>query len=505
MNIDIEHVLREIARRMDITKEMRAKAITAYTSVGEYLQSQNQGECVVDIHPQGSFNLGTVVRPRYENEEYDIDLVCLVNDAYGHKLAKDAKWLKARIGKNLKEHGVYGKKLDAEGKRCWTLQYGEFHMDVLPCRSLEDEYVDPGHTRIELTNRNEDGSYKYLLSDPAAYRQWFEDRMKVVLYEARCEAFAMDSAYGEIEKVPVYDVRTPLQMAIQLLKRHRDEFYANLPSVRQKRKPISMIITTLAAKAYNGEESLVEALKTILKDIANGIESDADGNPAVWNPVLESGTENFAEKWKADPEREREFNIWLCKARDDFAQMLSTERLSSAARIARRSMGGRLVESICMDSGVEIEDDTPQDYPIAVFNQRGLPELFQEWYRQKLTARENILGKVNIVGSYLRDGFEWGLPSNAAPLPKDRHLLFRIKSNVSGPYEVVWQVVNRGEEAERENGLRGGFDGGESGVDDKGPWRKERTAYQGTHYIVCYLMRGGVCIGKSPEFVVNIE
>ena len=277
MEMDIEHVLREIARRMDITKEMRAKAITAYTSVGEYLQNQNQGECVVDIHPQGSFNLGTVVRPRYENEEYDIDLVCLVNDAHGHKLAKDAKWLKARIGKNLKEHGVYGKKLDAEGKRCWTLQYDEFHMDVLPCRSFEDEYADPGHTRIELTNRNEDGSYKYLLSDPAAYRQWFEDRMSVVLYEARREAFAMDSAYGEIERVPVYAVRTPLQMAIQLLKRHRDEFYANLPSVRQKRKPISMIITTLAAKAYNGERSLVEALKTILKNIADGIERDADG------------------------------------------------------------------------------------------------------------------------------------------------------------------------------------------------------------------------------------
>ena len=505
MEMDIEHVLREIARRMDITKEMRAKAITAYTSVGEYLQNQNQGECVVDIHPQGSFNLGTVVRPRYENEEYDIDLVCLVNDAHGYKLAKDAKWLKARIGKNLKEHGVYGKKLDAEGKRCWTLQYDEFHMDILPCRSFEDEYADPGHTRIELTNRNEDGSYKYLLSDPAAYRQWFEDRMKVVLYEARCEAFAMDSAYGEIERVPVYDVRTPLQMAIQLLKRHRDEFYANLPSVRQKRKPISMIITTLAAKAYNGERSLVEALKTILKNIADGIERDADGNPAVWNPVLGSGVENFAEKWKDDPEREREFNIWLYKARDDFAQMLSMQKLSSAARVARRSMGGRLVESICMDSGVKIEDDTPQNYPIAVFNQGGLPKLFQEWYRQKLPAHEKILGKVNIVGFYLRNGFEWRLPSNAAPLPKNRDLLFRIKSNVPGPYEAMWQVVNRGEEAERADGLRGGFDGGKSGVDNRGPWHKEVTAYRGTHYIVCYLMRGGVCIGKSPEFVVNIE
>ena len=486
MNMDIEHVLREIARRMDITKEMRAKAITAYTSVGEYLQSQNQGECVVDIHPQGSFNLGTVVRPHYENEEYDIDLVCLVKDAQGHKLAKDAQWLKARIGKNLRDHGVYGKKLDKEGKRCWTLQYDEFHMDILPCRSFEEEYLDPDHTRIELTNRNEDGSYKYLLSDPAGYRHWFEKRMEVVLREARRIAFAKDASYGEIEKVPVYDVRTPLQMAIQLLKRHRDEFYANLSEARQKRKPISMIITTLAAKAYNGEDTLVGALTSILKDLANGIERDADGNPAVWNPVLEHCAENFAEKWKADPEREREFNIWLCKARDDFGKMLSEAKLSSAARVARGSMGVRLVEGICKDSGVEIDGEDVQNYPIAVFDQDGLPELFNKRYRQKLGGYELKKGNVNILGYYFQGGSWMWLPSNAMPLPKKRELKFRIKTNVQGSYRVLWQVVNRGDEAKNNDQLRGGLIDGSDDRDAKGYFHEEKTAYIGTHYLVCY-------------------
>ena len=45
----------------------------------------------------------------------------------------------------------------------------------------------------------------------------------------------------EIEDVPTYRVKTPLQMAIQLLKRHRDIYFQN----NNENAPISIIITTL--------------------------------------------------------------------------------------------------------------------------------------------------------------------------------------------------------------------------------------------------------------------
>lgn len=91
------------------------------------------------------------------------------------------------------------------------------------------------------------------------------------------------------------------------------------------------------------------------------------------------------------------------------------------------------------------------------------------------------------------------------PLPKKRELKFRIKTNVQGSYRVLWQVVNRGDEAKNNDQLRGGLIDGSDDRDAKGYFHEEKTAYIGTHYLVCYLMRGGVCIGKSPEFVVNIE
>ena len=54
MNIDVEYILRRIAEEMDITQSQREAAETAYKAVGTYLQNKEEGNLVVDIHPQGS-------------------------------------------------------------------------------------------------------------------------------------------------------------------------------------------------------------------------------------------------------------------------------------------------------------------------------------------------------------------------------------------------------------------------------------------------------------------
>lgn len=59
---------------------MREKAERSYRAVGQWL-----GDCDVNsdvkIMPQGSFYLGTVIRPVSDADEYDIDLVCLLKNA----------------------------------------------------------------------------------------------------------------------------------------------------------------------------------------------------------------------------------------------------------------------------------------------------------------------------------------------------------------------------------------------------------------------------------------
>ena len=76
----LDKYLFNIAENLDISATMREKAERSYRAVGEWL-----GDCdatsEVKIMPQGSFYLGTVIRPVSDADEYDIDLVCLLKNA----------------------------------------------------------------------------------------------------------------------------------------------------------------------------------------------------------------------------------------------------------------------------------------------------------------------------------------------------------------------------------------------------------------------------------------
>jgi hypothetical protein len=89
------------------------------------------------------------------------------------------------------------------------------------------------------------------------------------------------------------------------------------------------------------------------------------------------------------------------------------------------------------------------------------------------------------------------------PLPKHARLTFEASTDVGRPFKVYWQVVNTGVEAERANGLRGGFDDGEL-VQGK-LTRRESTLYRGSHTIECFVVKNGVLVAASGQVIVNIE
>ena len=147
----LSQVLNHIADEINITEDMYDKAVTSYESVGKWL-----GEGLrysVKIMPQGSMNLGTVIKPLDDSNDYDMDLVCLLEN--GSKLSLD--YIKNIVGDRLKEHPIYRSKLEDEGKRCWTMQYDEFHMDILPCVPKDDVFVEPYITGIKLTHKLDNG------------------------------------------------------------------------------------------------------------------------------------------------------------------------------------------------------------------------------------------------------------------------------------------------------------------------------------------------------------
>lgn len=325
----------KIAEELNITQTMLEKAINSYEAVGEWLGSGIL--YTVKIMPQGSINLGTVIKPISDLDDYDVDLVCLLENGYYLSL----KEIKNIVGNRLKENKVYKDKLEPEGKRCWTMQYDEFHMDILPC--VPKSIMEPNQTAIKLTHKN-GYIYEERYSNPSEYHNWFEERMKNILLEEK-EIYAKRNEVS-IEEVPTYKIHTPLQQAIQLLKRHRDICFENNDDA-----PISIIITTLSALSYDGERNVYEALKNIIKKMPLFIKKE--GNLfKIQNPVMPE--ENFADKWNSNPNKAKAFFNWLKQAQKDLIERpIQAKGIDDISKIFYETLGEAPVKRALKSIGKE--------------------------------------------------------------------------------------------------------------------------------------------------------
>ncbi|KMS56195.1 hypothetical protein V474_14605 [Novosphingobium barchaimii LL02] len=325
-----QEYLEALADELAVSEARYEQAERSYHSLGDWLNrdASTIAQYSPAVYVQGSFGLGTVIKPIKADAEYDIDAVCELKDLTKAQLTQ--RELKILVGREIEAYRVskgMHQPLE-ERRRCWTLRYADgaqFHMDVVPAlpdgaamravleaRFLDAQWADPA---IGITD-NEHHLYDLVTQDwphsnPKGYLRWFKSRMEVI--QRRRKQILADSIRASVESIPDYKVRTPLQSAIMILKRHRDIMYVN---DEINCCPISIIITTLAGHAYDGEEQIADALLSILSRMDQFIER-VNGQAYIQNPS--DPLENFADKWATFPERERAFYEWLAQARHDFA------------------------------------------------------------------------------------------------------------------------------------------------------------------------------------------
>ena len=144
-----------------------------------------------------------------------------------------------------------------------------------------------------------------------------------------------EASGSKAEDIPDYRVKTPLQQAVQILKRHRDVTFSG----RIDDRPISVILTTLAARSYRGENRIATALFSIL----GGMDTHIENRKGVfWIPNPTDPRENFADRWEQYPERHEAFQKWLAQAREDFGNAASRANLAQAADSLAPGLGRRL-------------------------------------------------------------------------------------------------------------------------------------------------------------------
>ncbi len=335
-------IVEEIAGAIDIPDSSYEKTEQRYKDLGEWF-GRNDSRCYSfdpHIYPQGSFRFGTVVRPINAEDDYDLDLGCRLRSGLT-KMTHTQEQLKHLIGAELEEYrkarGIKEKR--EEMHRCWRLKYADtlrFHMDVVPSipesparRQLIMEAMTKSGTPRSLAIQvaehagaitdNQLPNYGIISSDwkisnSEGYARWFESRMK--LAGMLLEKSAFEAKAAKVDDLPAYRWKSPLQKCVQILKRHRDVMFERNPDSA----PISIIITTLAGLAYQGEEQIGDALNRILSTMKTLINP---GRPRVPNPV--NPVEDFADKWDDAKYRhlnlEKNFYAWIQRATNDFLEI----------------------------------------------------------------------------------------------------------------------------------------------------------------------------------------
>ncbi|OCQ17948.1 hypothetical protein A7985_25055 [Pseudoalteromonas luteoviolacea] len=350
-----ENLLQELADNLDLPDGAYKQAIDRYQSLGKWFGRDESSVKDNDPHifPQGSFRLGIAIKPLSGEEEYDLDLACSLRSGIT-PMSHSQNDLKDIVGNELEDYRkAKGISEELESKhRCWRLEYQDnlkFHMDIVPCipenevkmkslakamasRGLAESFSkEVADNAVGITDdrlENFDGKpSEWMISNPEGYARWFESRMvENFQIKAACEALQVDD-------VPVYNTKTPLQRAVQVLKRHRDTMFKENPDS----KPISVIITTLSATYYDGSSSLESAFLSVLKGLKEFSDSDSD---VVLNPV--NPEENFADRWSMPNykhlELKKNFHLWVDQVVRDFEYLFTSDNLVMISESVLKSL-----------------------------------------------------------------------------------------------------------------------------------------------------------------------
>lgn len=492
----LETLFERIVDAISISEEMFNAAEAEYKKMGEWIK-QNTPSYEIEIYPQGSFALGTVVQPYGREDEYDLDLVCEYQKDYGFT----ARQLKKVEMRSILDR--YGRaKSILERKRCWKVTYQHnthFHMDIVPA-VLQDSF-------IQITNHNEEkDTYDYIGSNPRAYANWFRKKQQIqydTIKRNLQEEAKKNSIVGNAEIVPIkeYRIKTTLQKTILILKRHRDLLFAN---DNNHLKPISIIITTLAAELYRNEDTIIDTLRTFFANAKQYIEQNMIGDQYyIPNPTFTGEKiENFAEKWNEHPERAETFLDWLETAEHDLLDSLtSAQNDSEIAIIIKSALGDKVASTVFGETKsalIEAECKQSENGIVPFKVQQVLCAPQKQRLPFKCPERIAVFIKATVTDEY---GLKYDYNNDGNPIPKNSQIEFRACfGGIRKPYTIQWQVVNMGIEAQRAGDLRGQLE-----PPTNKPVKIEYTRYTGSHSIQCFILKHGCCVAKSRIFIVNVK
>jgi len=339
---------------IDITPTMYINAEKKYLQLAQFL-SDNGIEA--EIYPQGSFALGTVVRPIMKGDDvaYDLDFVCQVRDQKNRLTPIE---LRDKVLNILKDSKLYEENLE-EYEECFTISFADvdgvgFSIDIVPAVAESNDVIArllAKSARKDLVvsaiaiPKEEKEQYSWITSNPIGYKTWFDGINgrfnEVSKLEYRQGLLDRNKhVFSSIQEIPEKLERSALQRVIQILKLHRDIYYG-FKSDGDELKPISAIINTIVAEIAITASSYVnvfELLQYVLDEMSIYSEQQTLDEIHFASKydnrklVLKKGTswvisnpanpeDNLADQWTDTTARV--FFMWIKAAKKDLVDSLA--------------------------------------------------------------------------------------------------------------------------------------------------------------------------------------
>ena len=300
----LDDLLKRLTESLQLNENRRNLVEQRYAAVSSFIEKSDGLFYDAHIYAQGSYRIGTTVRPR-DGEEYDLDFVVQINKDWK---AIPFSHIYNEFNKLLRSDGNW-EKLVIEKPRCIRLNYAdEFHMDIIPT-CTENPYGDIN--RIMIPDK---AVHSWVISNPEGYALWFEEK-----YIAQRNIYLTDFYPGmeiraaqDLPKESPNYLKQPIQHAVQLIKRYRDVYFVG----REKWAPSSIVLTTLVGQLYNGENTIVETINNVIYRFETSVDLEKKFYRQfhVRNPVLPE--EVFTREWETNPQLFKEFLDFINSLRD---------------------------------------------------------------------------------------------------------------------------------------------------------------------------------------------
>lgn len=206
-------------------------------------------------------------------------------------------------------------------------------MDVLPvvpdlAGELDASMGDPSW----LTDKE---LIRWQPTNPRGFADWFREISAAEHYRRKVEA--AKRAKVEVDQLPDDQVKTTLQVSVQVLKRHRDHLFRDDPD---RLAPPSAVLTALAAQAYQAQMpfggNLADVVEAVVVDMPNHLHRNAG---ELWVPNPTCSAENYADRYHGRPDKERALGDWLRRAHDDLSRVATVHDATRVSEAIDEAFG----------------------------------------------------------------------------------------------------------------------------------------------------------------------